>query len=116
MRGSVTSKKPLTISRRLKLPKISWLWLAIWLGSFAGCKTGPLVTACIVDCLDRTLRCDCLCIDPEGKSETRPIERCDSYVAFSPQDTERLLKACKGATKRAYGVEYNNLDFLLERP
>lgn len=61
----------------------------------AGCKNGPRVTACIVDCDDRAKICQCDCSNSSGQDFVIPIEKCSSFVAMPPTDAERMLKYCR---------------------
>lgn len=71
--------------------------LAKYLAAFAlcasltSCKSGPLVTVCVVDHVNQGLQC----VDPNDQAFFLKLEQADNYVCFSPRDTQKILEACK---------------------
>lgn len=74
----------------LKTFKILSVVLALPL--LGSCKTGPIVTVCILDAANAVLDC----VDPDQKQFTIPFPQADKFVCFSPDDARTLLETCKG--------------------
>ena len=70
---------------------LRWLFLVSLLAVVSSCRSGPRVTVCVLDPAHLTLECS----DPDGNFLTLPLESAENYVCFSPDDTQKLLKACK---------------------
>lgn len=58
--------------------------------SLTGCKDGPRVTVCVLDPVNASLECS----DPDGNGVTLPIADAENFVCFSPEDLEKLVRAC----------------------
>lgn len=56
----------------------------------SACRSGPRVTVCVLDPANLSLQCS----DADGNGFTLPVNEAENFVCFSPEDTNKLLKAC----------------------
>jgi len=76
--------------------KSAALALAASLISFAGCKTGPRVTVCVLD----PARGMAECSSADGDLPDRPIAELDRWGCMNANDWRALLDYCKRGPRK----------------
>jgi hypothetical protein len=60
--------------------------------SLLSCRGGPDVAVCVLDPTHNALQCG----RQDGTTFEIAIPNAENFVCFSPDDTEKLLRACRG--------------------
>ena len=69
----------------------SLLVASLLVASLSACR-GPDVAVCVLDPTHNALQCG----RADGTTFELPIPDAENFVCFSPNDTEKLLRACRG--------------------